>query len=148
MKKLTITGILIIFALAFTGCTSKKEDNTMKDGCYTAQMQEYSYGWKEYVTITVKNGKIVSTEFDAENASGFIKSWDSNYMQNMLKAQGTYPNEYTRYYASQLQNGQGKNTIDVLTGATSSYYSFQKLSAAVIEQARRGDSSIVIVDAS
>lgn len=148
MKKLTITGILIIFALAFTGCTSKKEDNTMKDGCYTAQMQEYSYGWKEYVTITVKNGKIVSTEFDAENASGFIKSWDSNYMQNMLKAQGTYPNEYTRYYASQLQNGQGKNTIDVLTGATSSYYSFQKLSVAVIEQARRGDSSIVIVDAS
>ena len=50
MKKLTITGILIIFALAFTGCTSKKEDNTMKDGCYTAQMQEYSYGWKESVS--------------------------------------------------------------------------------------------------
>ena len=67
----------------------------------------------------------MSVEYNAENASGFIKSWDSNYMQNMLKAQGTYPNEYTRYYASQLQNGQGKNTIDVLTGATSSYYSFQ-----------------------
>ena len=96
MKKLTITGILIIFALAFTGCTSKKEDNTMKDGCYTAQMQEYSYGWKEYVTITVKNGKIVSTEFDAENASGFIKSWDNAYMNNMKPVSGTYTNEYSR----------------------------------------------------
>ena len=148
MKKLTITGILIIFALAFTGCTSKKEDNTMKDGCYTAQMQEYSYGWKEYVTITVKNGKIVSTEFDAENASGFIKSWDNAYMQTMLHSNGTYPNEYTRYYAGQLRDGQSAEGIDALTGASSSCSSFQKLAIAVLEQARLGDSSIVLVDTS
>ena len=148
MKKLTITGILIIFALAFTGCTSKKEDNTMKDGCYTAQMQEYSYGWKEYVTITVKNGKIVSTEFDAENASGFIKSWDNAYMQNMLHSNGTYPNEYTRNYAGQLLEGQGKGQIDAISGASSSHDSFKKLAAAVLEQAKKGDSDVVIVDTS
>ncbi len=96
----------------------------------------------------VKSGSIVSVEYNAENASGFIKSWDSNYMQTMLNAQGTYPNEYTRYYASQLQEGQGEGAIDALTGATSSYNSFQKLSAAVVEQARQGDSSIAIVNTS
>ena len=41
-------------------------------------------------------------EYNAENASGFIKSWDNAYMQTMLHAQGTYPNEYTRSYANQL----------------------------------------------
>ena len=59
---------------------------------------------------------------------------------------GTYPNEYTRYYGGQLLKGQGEGGIDALTGATSSYGSFQKLAEAVLEQARKGDSSIVLVD--
>ena len=94
----------------------------------------------------VKGGNIVSVEYNAENASGFIKSWDNAYMQTMLHSNGTYPNEYTRYYAGQLLDGQGEGTIDALTGATSSYESFQKLEAAVIEQAKQGNSSIVYVD--
>ena len=94
----------------------------------------------------VKGGSIVSLEYNAENASGFIKSWDNAYMQTMLHAQDTYPNEYTRYYAAQLLEGQGEGEIDALSGATSSYGSFQKLAAAVIEQARKGDSEIVFVD--
>ena len=67
-------------------------------------------------------------------------------MQNMLHSNGTYPNEYTRYYAGQLLKGQGEGRIDAITGASSSYGSFQKLAAAVLEQARRGDSSIALVD--
>ena len=67
-------------------------------------------------------------------------------MQNMLHVNGTYPNEYTRYYAGQLLEGQGNGGIDALTGATSSHSSFQKLAEAVLEQARKGDSSIVLVD--
>ena len=136
-------AILTLLAMLFTGC-GKTEG--LQDGYYTAQASEYSHGWKEYVTIMVKGGSIVSVEYNAENASGFIKSWDNAYMQTMLHVQGTYPNEYTRYYAAQLLEGQGEGEIDALSGATSSYGSFQKLAAAVIEQARKGDSEIVFVD--
>ena len=80
------------------------------------------------------------------NPSGFIKSWDNVYMQNMLHSTDTYPNEYTRYYAGQFLEGQGKDEIDALSGATSSYGSFQKLMDAVLEQAQKGDSSIAYVD--
>ena len=31
----------------------------MKDGFYTAEMSEYSHGWKEYLCIMVKNDAIV-----------------------------------------------------------------------------------------
>ena len=96
----------------------------------------------------VKGGSIVSVEYNAENASGFIKSWDNAYMQTMLHSNGTYPNEYTRYYAGQLLEGQGNGSIDALSGASSSYASFQKLAEAVLEQARKGDSAIVLVDTS
>lgn len=145
MKRiLSQTLILLLVALSLTGCGETATE--LQDGYYTAQAADFHFGWKEYVTIMVKGGSIVSVEYNAENPSGFIKSWDNAYMQNMLHVQGTYPNEYTRYYAGELLEGQGKEPIDALTGATSSYGSFQKLSAAVIEQARKGDSSIVYVD--
>ena len=135
---------LLLMAPALTACGSQEN---LQDGYYTAQMSEFSYGWKEYITILVKGGKIVSVEYNAENASGFIKSWDNAYMQTMLHANGTYPNEYTRNYANQLLAGQGKGEIDAISGASSSHGTFQLLAQAVLEQAQKGDSSIVFVEA-
>ena len=145
--KLTARISLILFLMTgiLTGCGGSQE---LQDGYYTAQAQEFSHGWKEYVTIMVKGGSIVSVEYNAENASGFIKSWDNAYMQNMLHSHGTYPNEYTRNYAGQLLEGQGKGQIDAISGASSSHDSFKKLAAAVLEQAKKGDSDVVIVDTS
>ncbi len=146
MKRLlTFTLIFLLLVLPLTACSEKTE---LQDGYYTAQAKDFSHGWKEYITIMVKGGSIVSVEYNAENASGFIKSWDNAYMQTMLHSNGTYPNEYTRYYASQLLEGRRDDDIDALSGATSSYGSFQKLSEAVLEQARKGDSDVVVVDTS
>ena len=91
----------IALCLCLTGCGSEKG---MKNGYYTAEMKEYDYGWKEYVCIFVKNNTIVSIEFNAKNASGFIKAWDNAYMENMKPVSGTYPNEYTRLYGSRCWN--------------------------------------------
>jgi major membrane immunogen (membrane-anchored lipoprotein) len=135
---------LLLMAPALTACGNQE---SLQDGYYTAQMSEFSHGWKEFITILVKGGKIVSVEYNAENASGFIKSWDNAYMQTMLHANGTYPNEYTRNYANQLLAGQGKGEIDAISGASSSHKTFQMLAQAVLEQAQKGDSSIVFVEA-
>lgn len=146
MKRLlTFTLIFLLFVLPLTACS---EETELQDGYFTAQAKDFSHGWKEYITIMVKGGSIVSVEYNAENASGFIKSWDSAYMQTMLHSNGTYPNEYTRYYASQLLEGRRNDDIDAISGASSSYGSFLKLSEAVLEQARKGDSDIVVVDTS
>lgn len=139
--------ILLLLIMALTACGSE-ETTGLQDGYYTAQAADFNFGWKEYITIMVKGGDIVSVEYNAENPSGFIKSWDNAYMQTMLHSNGTYPNEYTRYYAGQLLENESEDDIDALTGATSSYTSFQKLSKAVLEQARKGDSSMVFVDTS
>jgi major membrane immunogen (membrane-anchored lipoprotein) len=145
MKRIGSLILLVFLTLALTAC---QESTNLKDGYYTAQANQFSHGWKEYVTIMVKGGVIVSVEYNAENPSGFIKSWDNSYMQAMLHKNGTYPNEYTRYYAAQLLEDQSETSIDALSGASSSSRSFQKLAAAVLEQAKRGDSSIVYVDTS
>ena len=143
MKRVLGFILALLLGVSLAACGNEP---ALQDGYYTAQAAEYNFGWKEYITIMVKGGSIVSVEYNAENASGFIKSWDNAYMQTMFHSNGTYPNEYTRYYAGQLLEGQGEESIDALSGASSSYASFQKLAAAVLEQARKGDSGIVFVD--
>lgn len=145
MKRILCSVLMALLLLPLAACGSKAG---LQDGYYTAQADQFSHGWKEYVTIMVKGGSIVSVEYNAENASGFIKSWDNAYMQNMLHSAGTYPNEYTRNYAGQLLDDQNADSIDALSGASTSHGSFQKLAEAVLEQARQGDSDIVVVDTS
>lgn len=140
MKKYFCIG-LVMMAFLIGGCGSK-----MSDGFYTAQMSDYSHGWKEYLCIMVKDGDIVYAEFNAKNLSGYIKSWDNAYMENMETVSGTYPNEYTRYYVRELIGSQDPNAIDALTGATSSGNNFTKLAEAAIAQAVKGDSSTIIVE--
>ncbi len=147
MKRMLNIVLILLLITMLTACNDNNKAG-LQDGYYTAQASQFNYGWKEYITIMVKGGSIVSVEYNAENASGFIKSWDNAYMQTMLHTNGTYPNEYTRYYASQLLEGQGEESIDVLSGASTSHSSFQKLVEAVLEQARQGNASIAIVDTS
>lgn len=147
MRQWKIAGVAVLLILVLSGCQAKETQKGLQDGCYTAQMSDYSFGWKEYVTIIVKNGEIVSTEYNAENPSGFIKSWDNAYMNNMKPISGTYPNEYTRYYAAQLTGQKTAPKIDIISGATSSGNNFQRLAEAVVEQGMKGDSTIVEVKA-
>ena len=109
-------------------------------------MAEFSHGWKEYVCIQVKDDTIVSAEFNAKDASGFIKAWDNEYMRNMGTDTGNYPNQYTREYVRQLIEGQKETEVATMTGATHSGDNFRKLIPVVIEQARKGDSTTVQVE--
>ncbi len=137
---LLINLVLILFL--FSSCGQSK----MKDGFYTAETSNFEHGWKEYLCIMVKNNTIVYAEFNAKDSSGFIKAWDNAYMERMCVVNGTYPNEYTRNYVSQLIHTQNPTEVDTISGATNSGNNFFKLSAAVIEQAKKGDSSTVIVE--
>ncbi|MDO4168006.1 MAG: FMN-binding protein [Eubacteriales bacterium] len=143
MKKLIqILTTTLLLSLLLCGCSTSHK---MKDGYYTAEMSDFSHGWKEYVCILVKNDKIVSAEFNAKDPSGFIKAWDNEYMRNMSTIQSTYPNKYTREYVKQLMEGQKNTEVDIVSGATSSGNNFEKLIAAVIKQAQKGDSEVTIV---
>ena len=146
MKKVTVFVVLILAlgVLLTQGCASKN-DGTLKDGYYTAEMSDYSHGWKEFLTIFVRDGDIVSAEYNARNASGFIKSWDMAYMRAMNAVEGTYPNRYTRTYAAALLEKQNADEIDAVAGASTSYGTFGQLAQAVIDHAQAGDTSIAIV---
>lgn len=141
-KGILFFTITLLGCLLLNGCSF---GNKMKDGYYTAEMSDFSHGWKEYVCILVKNDKIVSAEFNAKDPSGFIKAWDNEYMRNMSSIQNTYPNKYTREYVQQLIDGQKDTKVDIVSGASSSGRNFEKLVPAVINQAKKGDSAVTVV---
>ncbi len=144
MKKTAVFLIMTCFLAAFAGCGS---GNKMENGYYTAEMSDFSHGWKEYVCIYVKNDRIISAEFNAKDPSGFIKAWDNEYMRNMEAGTGIYPNKYTRGYVEQLIEGQKDTEVDTLSGATHSGGNFTRLIEAAIGQAQKGDSSAAVVPA-
>ncbi|MDR0616931.1 MAG: FMN-binding protein [Synergistaceae bacterium] len=140
--------IIVAFLAAIANnLTPASPPGIMKDGYYTAESAEYDNGWKEFLSIYVKNGRIVTAEYDAKNASGFIKSWDMEYMRKMNETDGTYPNQYTRGYVFELINRQNVDGIDAISGATHSYYSFIALAEAVIARAKTGDKRVALVPA-
>jgi major membrane immunogen (membrane-anchored lipoprotein) len=135
---------LFVLAVLCASCT--RGDSALQDGYYTAEAAEFdAHGWKEYVTICVWDGQISLVEYNAFNRSGFIKSWDMDYMRAMEAVSGTYPNAYTRYYEGKLLMSQGIGGVDVLSGATESYRTFLRLADAAIENASRGNTETRLV---
>jgi major membrane immunogen (membrane-anchored lipoprotein) len=139
-------SILWLFLLVlYISCTGNS--SLLKDGYYTAEAADFdSFGWKEYVTIRVSGGQITLVEYNAFNPSGFIKSWDMDYMRLMGALGETYPNAYTRYYGRQLFEKQGTSGVDRLSGATNSYNTFLQLADAALKNARRGDRETRLVN--
>ncbi|MGI5984637.1 MAG: FMN-binding protein [Clostridiales bacterium] len=147
MKKyIAFIAAFVLSTVLLSGCGMANDE--LKDGYFTAEMSDYHHGWKEFVTICVKGGTIVSVEYNAQNPSGFIKSWDMAYMRNMNSIKGTYPNRYTREYAKQVIENQSAEGIDTVSGATSSGGSFQQLIEAAINMSKSGSTDVTIVQSS
>jgi major membrane immunogen (membrane-anchored lipoprotein) len=148
VKYITLAVIVAALLVALPGsCSTVKYP--LKDGYYSAEAAEFdAQGWKDYVTICVSNGRITMVEFNAFNASGYIKSWDMNYMRQMNAISGTYPNAYTRYYEGRLLSQQGTEGINALSGATVSYHSFIQLTESALAKARQGntETSLVLIN--
>jgi len=143
--------IIIIFPFALlSGCKKNSaQTKIFSNGYYSAEAKDFdSDGWKEFISIYVHNGRIITVEYNAKNASGFIKSWDLDYMRNMYINNRTYPSKYVREYTSALLVFQDPGHIDAVVGATRSYYLFTHLAEAVVEQARMGNRQIKIVELS
>jgi major membrane immunogen (membrane-anchored lipoprotein) len=140
-------GGLALFAACLSGCGGAFFSNRIPDGYYTAEAASFdSHGWKEYVSLFMTNGRIVSVEYNAKNSSGLIKSWDPEYMRRMNAVSKSYPNQYVRDYTTSLLKWQDPDRIDAVTGATESYHSFKLLAKEAINQAKAGNKQAALVE--
>lgn len=129
--------------------TCSQDGSQMHDGYYTAEAVSFdAHDWKDFVTIYVSSNKIVTVEFNSKNPSGFIKSWDIEYIRRMKADLATYPNKYSRAYIADLLNRQDPEKIKPVPGAEFYHRAFQRLAKAAIQQARAGNRSVALVELS
>jgi len=171
-KKKIVTGItmLVLSGLVLAGCssdnaksttsssstttssTSKTTESsasagmTLKDGTYKLKELNDNNGYHANFSIVVKDGKISESNFDYLNADGKSKKDDADYNKNMKAKSGISPKEYIEKFNEELVSTQNPSNIEVVTGATHSFHSFQNYAQQLIQAAQSGDTKEIEID--
>lgn len=144
MGAVFLAGLLFLFVVAATGCEQKK---AYVDGSYRAEFKDFdSFGYKDYLEITVEGGLVVSVVFNGINEAGGLKSEDEAYRAEMEKAQGTNPSKYSSDVINQFLEQLDIEKVDIVAGATYSTNCFKALFFALEPNMEKGDTSLVLVD--
>ena len=119
---------------------------TLKDGTYTLKELNDNNGYHANFSIVVKDGKISESNFDYLNADGKSKKDDADYNKNMKAKSGISPKEYIEKFNEELVSTQNPSNIEVVTGATHSFHSFQNYAQQLIQAAQSGDTKEIEID--
>lgn len=107
-----------------------------KDGVYKAtQDKADQYGWKGFVEVTIKDGKIATVIFDYDN-NGALKSKDEAYKAQMEPVSKTYPEKAFAELQAALVEKQDVAAVNAVAGATMSSNDFKALAVLALEQAK------------
>jgi major membrane immunogen (membrane-anchored lipoprotein) len=159
LKVLALVMVLVFAVAALTACGAKTEtpaeptpapteqpapaeeptpaETGMKDGVYKAEQDNYDdRGWKGFVEIEVKDGKIATVKFDYINKDNALKSEDAGYNASMEKVTGTSPEKAFPQLSDALVEKQDVAAVEAVAGATSSSTDFTTLAAKALEQAK------------
>ncbi len=133
---------LVLILLAVTLTPLHAVGTKLQDGTYKVAFDSPdTYGYKEFVEITVVGGRIDSAIYDALNtADGTLKSEESSYESQMKSAVGVGPKEYMKELVKELLDQQTAK-VDTVAGATESSADFRILAAEAIKKAIAGDTS-------
>lgn len=166
MKKIvTLTMIAAISVSVFAGCSkpastdTQKPANsdsskpattagTLKDGSYSATFDHLDgKGWKPFLKIDIKDGKISKADFNYKNPDGKLKTEDENYEKSMKAKNGLGPVEYAPKIDENIVK-KGAADIDTVSGATHSTDNAKLLLKAILDKAAKGDTteSILVMD--
>lgn len=135
MKKTIVLGAACLMALALAACGS----GALADGVYTAEadnayVEQYGYGWRDTLTLTVQDGKVVGGEYTAYDADGNKKSTPGNYT-----GMTPPPEEWMPALSAQLAGAASPDDIDAIAGATIGSDNVRQLFTAIQKSGKPGE---------
>lgn len=96
----------------------------LKDGIYKGATPFDDFDYKHEVVFEMKNGKMISIDYDEIHRDGHAKQHDEEYGENMLQSGTTPAIAYPKYESGMLKK-QNFNEIDAVSGASYSLYRFK-----------------------
>lgn len=118
----------------YVGKDAKDADATV----YYAE-SEPSHGWTAFESITVKDGKVIDSQFDYNNEAGQLKSLNKEYIEAMKSKSKTQTDisvviAYLNSYLTK-DTDLTKLDADAVTGATNAADEFKTLSTKLLTEA-------------
>lgn len=156
MKNLKVLALLMVLVLTvgvLAACSSKAEPaatpaptetpatepaaGALKDGVYKAEQPNFDdRGWKGFVEVEVKDGKIATVKFDYINKDNALKSQDAGYKAAMEPVAKTYPEKAFAELQTALVEKQDVTAVTAVAGATASSNDFTALVNQALETAK------------
>lgn len=144
LRKISAAFTVLACVLVLAGCGGEK---VYQDGIYSAQFKEYdSYGYKDFLTVTVKDGAVTEMVYNGISEDGTLRTDDSKLQNDMESTQGTYPKKYTSDLVNQFLEAQDIKGVDAVAGASWSSESFKTLFKELEDSIYKGDTALVEVD--
>lgn len=95
------------------------------DGTYSGTSPYDAFDYMHTATITIKDEKIVSVDYDEVHRDGHGKRDNDQYNEEMKAGGGTPPNKSYPVYEQELLDTQNIMEVDGVTGASYSNYRFR-----------------------
>jgi len=102
----------------------KSAVSDLKDGTYRGVTPADDYGYRHQVEFEMKNGKMISIDYDEIHFDGHAKQHDDDYCRRM-SVTGTTPAIAYPKYESEMLIKQDFNKVDAVSGASYSLYRFR-----------------------
>ena len=118
----------------------------MQDGTYRLEEKNYKNDYRVTFEITVKDGKIVESKYDNVNADGESKTENTEYNETMKEKAGISPEEFIPKFNEELVAAQSPSSIEVVSGATHSFDSFQNYAQQLIQAAQAGNTDTIEIN--
>ncbi len=96
----------------------------LKDGTFQGNTPADDYGYRHKVVFEVKNGRMISIDYDEVLLDGHAKQHDEEYCSRMIKS-GTTPAIAYPIYEEEMLRKQDFNEVDAVSGASYSLYRFK-----------------------
>jgi len=94
------------------------------DGTYKGASPADDYGYRHEVVFEMKNGKMISLDYDEIHTDGHAKQHDEEYCKRMLQS-GTTPAIAYPIYEKEMLSKQDFNQVDAVSGASYSNFRFK-----------------------
>lgn len=121
-----------------------------KDGEYTAKLDKATYGWTEFIKVTVKDGKISAVDYDATNDKNELKSENQAYEDQMKAGNKDKslpeigPMEFFKQYEDALVAAQDVSKVEAVAGASHNLANLKALMTALEPNMKEGKTDEVI----
>jgi major membrane immunogen (membrane-anchored lipoprotein) len=141
MKKIGLI-LVAVFAIVITAC-EKEEEKMFEDGTYYAERAEFNRNWKAFIEAEIKDDELVAVDYDNYNADGGLKS-ETTFEEYPMDP---HPSVWMPQYEAALLavDITSFTEVDAVTGATGAQADVNALLTAILEAAKEGNTSDIIV---